>query len=83
MARYRITDVAQERNISLKTIAARGGVSETRLRDVANNRVKNVTVRFLEVVAATVGCPFGDLFEPSTLAEVPVLPIEKTEEEAN
>jgi len=83
MARYRIKDVAQERNMSLKTIATRGGLSDTRLRDVANNRVKNVTVRFLEVVAATVGCPFGELFEPSTLAEVPVLPAEEEDDEIN
>jgi transcriptional regulator with XRE-family HTH domain len=80
MARYRIKDVAQERNISLRAIAVRGRLSETRVRDVANNRVDNVTVRFLEAIAAGIGCPFGEIFEPSTLAEVPSFPTADVEE---
>lgn len=74
MARYRIKEVAEEYNISLRTIAIRGGLSETRVRDVANNRVQNVTVRFLEVIAAIVGCPLGEVFDPGSLREVPTLP---------
>ncbi len=74
MARYQIKEIARKQGMSLKRIAAQGGLSETRLRDLANNRLDNVTVRFLEVVAATTRVPLRDLFDPASLNEVPTLP---------
>lgn len=71
MARYRIKEAALERGISLRRLAITSRLNEARLRRLANNKLENVTVRTLEIIASNLGVPFKDVFARSTLEEIP------------
>jgi transcriptional regulator with XRE-family HTH domain len=71
MARYQIKEVAASKGISLRRLANISRLNEARLRRLANNKLENVTVRTLEIIAGNLGVPFKDVFEPATLEEVP------------
>jgi transcriptional regulator with XRE-family HTH domain len=73
MARYQIKDVVARQGYTLRRLADETGLSEPRLRAIANNRVQNVTVRTLELIASTLGVPLRDVFEPASLDEVPTV----------
>jgi transcriptional regulator with XRE-family HTH domain len=73
MAHYQIKRLAARQGYTLRRLAAETGLSEPRLRAIANNRVENVTVRTLEAIAATLQVPLGEVFEPSSLEAVPTL----------
>lgn len=74
MARYRIKEAVQRRGTTLKRLADEARLSESRLRAIANNRVADVTVGTLERIAAELGIPLKDVFEQSSLDEVPTIP---------
>lgn len=74
MARYRIKEMAQSRGWTVKMLARRANVDERRLELIADNLAPNVTVGTLERVAAAARCPFREVFEVSSLDEVPNVP---------
>ena len=73
VARFAIKQAAERKGVTLKDLAERGGLSESRVRAAANNRIDNVTLYFLEVIAATLDVPLKEVFEQESLDEVPTL----------
>lgn len=71
MAEYRIKEAAEKRGYTLHRLAEETGLSEPRLRAIANNRVQNVTIRTLEQIASQLGVPLKDVFAARSLEEVP------------
>ncbi len=81
MARYQIGKVAAERGMTIYRLARVAKVNEARLRLLVNNKLKNVTVGTLEHIAIALDVPLSEVFEPTSLSEVPQRPITDTVEE--
>lgn len=74
VAEYQVKEVAARQGYTLRELADKTGLSEPRLRAIANNRVNNVTVGTLEIIAAELKVPLREVFRPSSLDEVPTIP---------
>jgi transcriptional regulator with XRE-family HTH domain len=76
--RYRIKECAGRRGYSMRRLAYEAHISESRLRQLANNRpgLANVTVRTLERIAGELQVTLSDLIEPVSLSTVPERPSE-------
>lgn len=81
MARYQVKEISSAEGYTLKRLSDTTGLSLSRLRAIANNRVDDVTVGTLERIAAVLNRPLQDVFEPSTLAEVPTVVDKKKKED--
>ncbi|HWE64831.1 MAG TPA: helix-turn-helix transcriptional regulator [Chloroflexota bacterium] len=73
VARYQIKPLIARQGYTLRRLADETKLSEPRLRAIANNRVENVTIRTLEIIAATLQVPLREVFEPASLDEVPTI----------
>lgn len=71
VAEYRVKEAAQERGYTLHRLAEETGMSEPRLRAIANNRVPNVTIRTLELIASQLQVPLRDIFTRESWDSIP------------
>jgi DNA-binding Xre family transcriptional regulator len=61
MVRYRIKALAEERGMPITVLARLAQLDQSRVYNIANNKVENVTMNTLEALAKALGVRVRDL----------------------